>query len=324
MTDLHIDAALLSDVGRKRSMNQDCGLIGHGLFLVCDGMGGGVAGQEASSRTLQRFDALAQQPTRSKEMIGATFETAQQETLRLGAEYGGVAGTTATGLILADASALADAADDDDGFGFHQRLGHETGDGNVWYVVNVGDSRTYHLGRTPDGSAWEASSLVQITRDHSRRQEVIDTGAMLPELAEQLVPRNIITQCVGAPEGIEPDFFRADLTGRFIVCSDGLHSEIDNASIAAIAAAHETPQDAVNALVAAALDAGGRDNVTVIVVDVTKADGHDGITDDDAGNDDSWSYVKIAHNEDIFDVDDSTLDTLRTVTARSNAGQNGK
>lgn len=314
MTDMHISAALRTDIGRKRRINQDCGLAGHGLFLVCDGMGGGVAGQEASRRTLTRFSALADQVGRNRKTIDATFETAQQDALALGEEYGGIAGTTATGLILADTMALLphydDLAGDEDQ---SQTLWHTDDDGNAWYVVNVGDSRTYHLDRRGDNHGWEAGSLVQITRDHSRRQEIIDVGAMLPELAEQMVPRNIITQCVGSPDGIEPDYFRADLTGRFIVCSDGLHSEVDDETIAMIAAAHETPQDAVTALVDAALASGGSDNVTVIVVDVT-------VADEDLAGLPQWSYVKIARDEDLADIGESTLDTLRTVTARNIAG----
>lgn len=65
-----------------------------------------------------------------------------------------------------------------------------------------------------------------------------------------------------------PDVYVADLTGRFIICSDGLHGEVPDEQIAAIAAAHSSPQEAVDALVAAALDAGGTDNITVIVADM--------------------------------------------------------
>lgn len=150
---------------------------------------------------------------------------------------------------------------------------------------------------------WDASSLTRITRDHSQRQEAIDSGQMLPEEAEATIPRNIITQCLGDPDGIVPDVYVADLTGRFIICSDGLHGEVSDEQIAAIAAAHSSPQEAVDALVAAALDAGGTDNITVIVADMplTEPEHH------------AFSAFKLDEDEDIGAIEDATLQTLRTI-----------
>lgn len=359
MTHVYLDAAMICDIGRRRSTNQDHGLASGGLFLVCDGMGGGVAGQEASARTIRHCESLIDRERRSKSDIAAVIDEAQRDVCELGRELGGISGTTLTGLVLSDmgnvvtgepystrndVSGFTDEDDDtidgiaavpdavvtarldledlnDDtidslpdanGTGFPCVLDFDADTMPSWYVVNIGDSRTYHLDAQP-GGGWSASSMVQVTRDHSRRQELIDAGVMLPELADQLVPRNLITQCVGAPEGIDPDYFRADLPGRFIVCSDGLHSELDDDAIAAIAAVNRDPRETVQALVDAALAAGGKDNITVIVVDTVCSS-----TDVMASHDDNaaWSYVKIARNEDLSSISESTLDTLRTVAAR--------
>ena len=108
--------------------------------------------------------------------------------LRLGEQLGGVAGTTISGVLLPTRVG-------DDAICSDERC----------YIVNVGDSRTYHM-RADGNGAWLADSLTCITRDHSERQNAIDSGQMLPDEANRCIPRNIITQCVGAPAGIQPDF----------------------------------------------------------------------------------------------------------------------
>lgn len=166
------------------------------------------------------------------------------------------------------------------------------------YVVNIGDSRTYHMAPGADGH-WDAASLTQITRDHSRRQEAIDSGQMTPEEAERAIARNVITQCIGSPMGINPDIFMADASGRFIICSDGCHSEIGNATMATIAARHDTADAAARALIDASLDAGGGDNVTVIVVDMPA----------DAAHAEEWTYERLDAGEEPAGISDTTVET---------------
>ena len=260
MTTGSIRIAMTSDVGLRRKNNQDTGFAQQGVFMVCDGMGGGMGGEQASQLAAQHFAQLAAIPSRTRQDIDDTLARAQHDILDLGDRLGGVAGTTCSGLVLpqdhADSASARSAAlfsDADD-----QDFSDQT------YVVNVGDSRTYHLSPLAHADApatdiipvWDAASLTRITRDHSQRQEAIDSGQMLPEEAEATIPRNIITQCLGDPDGIMPDVYVADLTGRFIICSDGLHGEVPDEQIAAIAAAHSSPQEAVDALVAAAGHAG--------------------------------------------------------------------
>lgn len=109
-------------------------------------------------------------------------------------------------------------------------------------------------------------------------------GADAADEASRCIPRNIITQCVGAPAGIQPDWYAARADGRFIICSDGLHAQIGREQLAEIAAAYADPQMAADMLVHAALNAGGRDNITVIVVDMRS----------DMPCDEDWNVAKSA------------------------------
>lgn len=290
----HILAGLNSDVGLRRASNQDNALAEHGIFIVCDGMGGGMGGERASEATVRHFARLGAKTARNRHDIEETLDAAQREVLTLGESLGGIAGTTISGVIMpvdaGDGTArAADAANGNDSC----------------YVINIGDSRTYHMCAAGDGG-WDERTFTRITRDHSERQSVIDSGEMLPEEAFRNIPRNIITQCIGAPTGIAPDYYAADAFGRFIVCSDGLHAEVDKERFASIAAANGDPQAAADALVAAALRAGGNDNVTVVVVDM--------ITVAPAVRD--WTVGRLAEHDDIGDLQDDTLQTLRTIDIR--------
>ncbi|MBW3090971.1 PP2C family protein-serine/threonine phosphatase [Bifidobacterium miconisargentati] len=321
-----IRTAIASDVGLKRRNNQDSGLASHGVYVVCDGMGGGMGGEQASGLAIQRFAQLAGRPERNRADIDDALALAQHDILQLGRKLGGVAGTTISGLILPvtpdspdsprpmDSSALPTSPDPSN---LPDASNHTPAASSgraprefidQTYVVNVGDSRTYHMNPVPgtgssEAPVWDVSSFTRITRDHSKRQEAIDSGQMLPDVAEATIPRNIITQCLGDPNGIEPDVYVADMTGRFIICSDGLHGEVPDERIAAIAAAHSSPQEAVDALLAAALNAGGTDNITVIVVDMppTSPKHH------------AFSACKLDAGEEIGVIEDATLQTLRTL-----------
>lgn len=141
MTTGSIRIAMTSDVGLRRKNNQDTGFAQQGVFMVCDGMGGGMGGEQASQLAAQHFAQLAAMPSRTRQDIDDTLARAQHDILDLGDRLGGVAGTTCSGLVLpqdhADSTSARSAAlfsDADD-----QDFSDQT------YVVNVGDSRTYHL-----------------------------------------------------------------------------------------------------------------------------------------------------------------------------------
>lgn len=124
------------------------------------------------------FSQLAEQPSRNRTSIEHALSQSQQQVLELGQELGGIAGTTITGVVLP--TRVEDSV-------------HEQAIDEYCYVINVGDSRTYHMRADAEGH-WMAESLTRITRDHSERQNAIDTGEMLPDEANRCIPRNIITQ----------------------------------------------------------------------------------------------------------------------------------
>lgn len=291
MNGLTIRTAMGTDTGKRRRDNQDNGLNADGVYMVCDGMGGGVGGQEASAAAVRNLKSLTGLPTRSRGSIQRALTMAQYEVCALGGELGGMAGTTATGLVLP-------APYSSERFDANER----------WYVVNVGDSRTYHMDLSTGGVA-VADSFRHVTHDHSQRQEVIDSGLLTPEMANATIPRNVITQAIGSPDGIEPDFYAVDPRGRFIICSDGLYTEVSDSSIAAIAAANPAPQAAVSSLIEAALKAGGHDNVTVLIVDAM-LEGSNAALVSPAPH---WTSDKLGDGEDLTTIGEDTIEGLRHV-----------
>lgn len=133
-------------------------------------------------------------------------------------------------------------------------------------VLNIGDSRTYYQGK---------HGFEQITKDHSQVQEQIDAGLISAEQAQHLPGRNVITRALGAGCGprVRADYFvlPARVGDRYIICSDGLSSMVTDTLIEATAAVVSEPEGVVDALVKAARNAGGRDNISVIVVDIAAA-----------------------------------------------------
>ncbi|MGA1541992.1 MAG: SpoIIE family protein phosphatase, partial [Ilumatobacteraceae bacterium] len=127
-------------------------------------------------------------------------------------------------------------------------------------VANVGDSRTY---------LWRHGELRQITKDHSHVQSLVDRGAITRAEARVHYQRNIVLRAMGIDPDLEVDVFELDIEDgdRFIVCSDGLVDEADDDAIEVAIRTSSAPDDLAQALVTLANDNGGRDNVTVVVVD---------------------------------------------------------
>jgi protein phosphatase len=132
-------------------------------------------------------------------------------------------------------------------------------------VLNIGDSRVY-LDRD--------NALAQLTTDHSLVQELVAAGRLSAEEAENHPYGNVITRAVGPSESVVPDYVRVDVQpgDRFVICSDGLTKELTDYGILHFLREHSDPAEAIGAMVTAALENGGRDNVSVIVVDVNRLD----------------------------------------------------
>ncbi|MGO1523250.1 MAG: PP2C family protein-serine/threonine phosphatase [Nesterenkonia sp.] len=238
-----------SHVGLRRELNEDSFVVTDTLFAVADGMGGHEAGEVASSVAVQ---ALAEGWEAAGGKVGQRQlqQFLDDADVRIREATDSKAGTTLTGAVVIP------------GHGDAAHAGPEGSGQWQWLVFNIGDSRTYLLN---DGA------LIRLTRDHSQVQELLDSGMITADEVENHPQRNVITRALGAGDMWEADFTTATVASgqRLLVCSDGLTGEITDEQIGDILNAGRNAQDTVDWLIHQALRNGGRDNVTVILVDVT-------------------------------------------------------
>ena len=224
-----------TDIGLVRSHNEDSFLVQAPVFAVCDGMGGHAAGEVASSIAVQTIAENA--PLHADDvLLGAAVEAANTQVIegaRTGKGKPGM-GCTASCVLI---------------------------ENNKVAIAHVGDSRIYLL---------HAGALVRLTHDHSYVEELVDAGEITADEARVHPSRSIITRALGNDPDMYADHFTLEVTAgdRIIVCSDGLSSMVEDSEIEDIAVSSVDPQTAADNLVSAALEAGGHDNVTVVVVDV--------------------------------------------------------
>jgi PPM family protein phosphatase len=264
MSQVEVRHGAATDVGLVRAVNEDSYLSAPPVFVVADGMGGHQGGDVASRIVVEEFARLADEgydPRRDAEAIAVTLqgcqrrieEYAAEQRAESGADF--QAGTTAVvGLLVDD-------------------------EGAKWLVANLGDSRIYRYAR---------GALEQVSVDHSVIQELLDAGSITPDEAAIHPARNVITRALGGREFADADYFLLPLPAveRLLLCSDGVTGMIDDARIAEILGREGDAQDAADRLVAAAVEAGGRDNATAVVVDVVEVDdaaGSDQQEDRDTG-----------------------------------------
>ncbi|HTV16957.1 MAG TPA: Stp1/IreP family PP2C-type Ser/Thr phosphatase [Acidobacteriaceae bacterium] len=241
----------LSDVGCVREMNEDSFGIrdGDGLFVVCDGMGGGAAGEVASTLAVDAFLAqLGQSKLESTPAADAVTEAVRSaiqyanslvlQRSRLSPEFRGM-GTTLVALWLRKAQFNGAA---------HRAA----------WVAHAGDSRCY---RFRDGE------LSALTADHSLVEQQVRMGQITAQEAEQSNMRHVITRAVGVDPQLDPEIAITDAQAGdlFLLCSDGLTQEIPEARIAEVLRREERLEDACGVLVAEARHHGGRDNITCVL-----------------------------------------------------------
>ena len=231
-----------SDVGRVREANEDSYLIADPLFVVADGMGGHIAGDVASSTAVKVIqdesgDASSENPGTLSKIISdanaAIWDKAQSDPALRGM------GTTCT-LVLVDEDRV--------------------------HIAHVGDSRAYRL---RDGQ------LEQLTEDHTLVGRMVQEGRLSPEEAQHHPQRSIITRALGVDEDVQVDLDTVELSegDRLLICSDGLSSMVDDRPIESVLASESDPQRAADRLIDVANEAGGDDNITVVVIDFEKASG---------------------------------------------------
>ena len=228
-----------TDVGMVRQQNEDSFLAEETLFVVADGMGGHNAGEVASALAVTTLKAGARLGIDDAEVFRELVQQANSAiyTASLDDSTQSGMGTTVTALSIVE--------------GEEPRV----------LVANVGDSRAY---------LWRSGALSRLSVDHSYVQELVNEGIITPEAARVHPRRNIVTRALGIDRSVNVDVFTHFVrTGdRIILCSDGLVDEVADIEIARVLGQHTDPQETAEALVMVANTNGGRDNTTVIVVDV--------------------------------------------------------
>lgn len=234
----------ITDTGRKRKLNQDYVYTSEqpvgplpNLFIVADGMGGHNAGDYASKVTVE---------TMVRE-IGVTAEHDTARVLDSAIEK-------ANSIIRECASTQEDLA------GMGTTVVAAVCEGKTLQIANVGDSRLYVV---------NDREIRQITRDHSLVAEMVRMGGLGREEARNHPDKNIITRAVGASDTVEPDFFTVMLSEEDIVlmCSDGLTNMLEDEEIRMILSGARDIVEKAQELVKAANENGGRDNITVILIE---------------------------------------------------------
>ena len=240
----------LTDVGRQRSSNEDNFFEGHPrvpILAVADGMGGARAGEVASQMAVEVFAEMGADGEGPEKLLEAIakeanrriYELAQKDESRAGM------GCTLTAAFV--------------------------GDGEIT-IGHVGDSRAYRL---------RGEELEQLTSDHSLVEELVRQGKLTAEEAEVHPQRSIITRALGPEPDVEVDSFThsAKPDDVYLLCSDGLTGMVQDERIAKILLARSSLKQAAEALIAAANENGGRDNITVVLFRLGEGDADGGDPD---------------------------------------------
>ncbi len=245
--ELRLQVASASHAGMVRAVNEDSVLAEPPLFAVADGMGGHSFGDRASATAILalREESDPRHATDSNAVFAA-IRRANGAVRELTASAGGaqlIAGTTLAGVAV---------------------VVEHPGDDPQWMVVNLGDSRVYRWRGGSDG-------LERISIDHSLVQELMDAGLIDEDGARRHPDRNVITRALGAADEVQAEAWLLPATQpqTFLICSDGLTKELDDARIAELLVPSdpaESPDAVVDRLLAAALAAGGADNISLVLL----------------------------------------------------------
>jgi len=241
----------MTNVGMKRTVNQDCFLIKEykdGLLaVVCDGMGGALGGSEASNIATAAFSGYTDIGFDPVGDVVVITEEYVRDVLMSGAR-------AANNAVFAASKEEAEL----DGMGTTLVAAYISG--GKAYAVNVGDSRMYLI---------KDETITQVTHDHSYVQYLVDIGKLTAAEAKSAVNKNIITRAVGTEENVESDFFAVDANmegGHVLLCSDGLTNHISEETIAKLVSESVSPEEACEKLIESANLGGGSDNITVVVI----------------------------------------------------------
>lgn len=249
---MQVEVGARSDTGMVRSNNEDCFAVdlSLNLFILCDGMGGQAAGEVASRLGVQVIGDHSRQAAKNPRlaMVGEYQEEFSSQTNRL-----------ASSIRLSNLAIYEAAEKQPSTVGMGSTVVAAQLNGSVLSVAHVGDSRLY---------LFRAGQLQQVTEDHSLVMEQVRRGLISPEEAEESEMANVIMRALGAEPTVEVEMDELWLNpdDRILLCSDGLTRMVPDAQIGAVLAAAPSAQQASDRLVELAIEHGGEDNVTVIVV----------------------------------------------------------
>lgn len=228
-----------TDVGRERDINEDSVFLtetetGVHVAAVADGMGGHQAGDIASQTAVDHLEQMVSEiGTEShQQWLQMVAHEAHDQLLKKAEEEPqiGNMGTTFVATAVSD---------------------------DVATIINVGDSRAYHLTDV---------ELQQVTIDHSLVQEMVNTGELTPEEAKNHPQRNIITQSLGG-DNIDPDDYTVNIELGLLLCSDGLTEEVDDTEIEQILRKDSPVENRCEELISTANENGGSDNIGIVYLE---------------------------------------------------------
>ncbi len=241
----------ITDKGKFRKDNQDsfiiekCEAKNSMIVALCDGMGGAKAGGLASQISNKAFVSYiyAKLTSRTNRIIDyqrvlkdacAEANGVAYEYSLFDEAYNGMGSTIVGGVIKSSGSG---------------------------YIINVGDSRAYHISR-------KSNSIYQITRDHSLIEELLEVGAITREQAKSHPQKNVITRALGTEANVEADYFEFSLQSgdTLLLCSDGLSNMVSDLEMLDYAKEYQDPELLCRALMSKALNRGAKDNVTVVAL----------------------------------------------------------
>ena len=244
---MRLRAGVASDRGLVRPANEDSFFLRSGLYAVCDGMGGARAGEVASQMACMGLLALDPASAGKKDLRTAVVNMNKAIVSRSLAEDHLLGmGTTLTAVMIKEGSLI---------------------------LAHVGDSRAY---------LFHDGGLAQLTNDHSWVGEMVRRGELTAEQAAIHPHRSVITRALGTDGEVDPDVKEVSVSegDRILLCSDGLTGMVADEQIAELLAGRESPRVTAESLVRAALEGGGEDNVTVVIVDVVAEESPDAAEDD--------------------------------------------
>ncbi|MFN3431076.1 MAG: Stp1/IreP family PP2C-type Ser/Thr phosphatase [Candidatus Sericytochromatia bacterium] len=232
----------LTDIGKVREINQDSFAVDmdHGLFIVADGMGGHAAGEKASQTAVQiiteRLGGSVNASSNGQllDALQTAIQDANREIINASMEDSSMRGMGTTATVIVTKS-------------------------NQIYVGHVGDSRAYLI---------RNRRIDQITEDHSIVAQLVRARAITPQEAARHPYRNVITRCLGMQVEVEADTQQRELKAgdRLLICSDGLSGLVSDDEMLQMVTTSEDPQHTCVDLVNLALERGGSDNITVVLI----------------------------------------------------------